>query len=64
MHISPLLKINIYGIIKKVETTTEQYYNFYLIGEKKVSKLLKEDIYLCFKAYPVRQAIVFKGIDD
>ena len=24
-----MLKINIYGIIKKVETTTIQYYNFY-----------------------------------
>ena len=34
------------------------------IGEKKVNKLLKEDIYLCFKAYPVRQAIVFNGIDN
>ena len=29
MHILSLLKINIYGIIKKVKTTTIQYFNFY-----------------------------------
>ena len=27
-------------------------------------KVLSKDIYLCFKAYPVRQAIVFRGIDE
>ena len=37
MHISPLLKINIYGIIKKVETTTVQYYNFYFQEGKEMS---------------------------
>lgn len=37
MHISPLLKINIYGIIKKVETTTIQYYNFYFQEGKEMS---------------------------
>ena len=33
------------------------------LSEKKLDKLLHEDIYLCFKAYPVRQAIVIRGID-
>jgi len=32
-----LLKINIYGIIKKVETTTVQYYNFYFQEGKEMS---------------------------
>jgi len=32
-----LLKINIYGIIKKVETTTIQYYNFYFQEGKEMS---------------------------
>lgn len=33
------------------------------LSEKKLDKLLHKDIYLCFKAYPVRQAIVIRGID-
>ena len=33
------------------------------LSEKKLDKLFHEDIYLCFKAYPVRQAIVIRGID-
>lgn len=37
MHILSLLKINIYGIIKKVETTTIQYYNFYFQEGKEMS---------------------------
>ncbi len=37
MHISPLLKINIYGIITEVETTTVQYYNFYFQEGKEMS---------------------------
>ena len=37
MHISPLLKINIYGIMKKVEITTVQYYNFYFQEGKEMS---------------------------
>lgn len=37
MHILLLLKINIYGIIKKVETTTIQYYNFYFQEGKEMS---------------------------
>ena len=32
-----MLKINIYGIIKKVETTTIQYYNFYFQEGKEMS---------------------------
>lgn len=32
-----MLKINIYGIIKKVETTTVQYYNFYFQEGKEMS---------------------------
>ena len=32
-----MLKINIYGIIKKVETTTIQYYNFYFQDGKEMS---------------------------
>lgn len=31
------MKINIYGIIKKVETTTIQYYNFYFQEGKEMS---------------------------
>ena len=34
-----------------------------LIQPGKREKVLSENIYLCFKAYPVRQAIVFRGID-
>jgi len=37
MHILSLLKINIYGIIKKVKTTTIQYYNFYFQEGKEMS---------------------------
>ena len=37
MHILSLLKINIYGIIKEVETTTIQYYNFYFQEGKEMS---------------------------
>lgn len=37
MHILSLLKINIYGIIKKVDTTTIQYYNFYFQEGKEMS---------------------------
>lgn len=37
MHILSLLKINIYGIMKKVETTTIQYYNFYFQEGKEMS---------------------------
>ncbi len=33
------------------------------LSENKLDKLLHKDIYLCFKAYPVRQAIVIRGID-
>ncbi|MGN0319483.1 MAG: hypothetical protein ACI4D1_01090 [Lachnospira sp.] len=34
-----------------------------LIWSSRRDKVFKEDIYLCFKAYPVRQAILFRGID-
>ena len=34
-----------------------------LIKKKGREKLLGEDIYVCFKAYPKRQAVVFRGID-
>ena len=34
-----------------------------LIKKKGREKLLVEDIYVCFKAYPKRQAVVFRGID-
>ena len=27
-------------------------------------KVLNNELYMCFKAYPVRQAIVFRGIDE
>ena len=37
MHILSLLKINIYGIIKKVKTTTIQYFNFYFQEGKEMS---------------------------
>ena len=37
MHILSLLKINIYGIIKKVETTAIKYYNFYFQEGKEMS---------------------------
>lgn len=33
------------------------------ISQKKRERVLGQDIYLCFKAYPVRQAIIFRGID-
>lgn len=37
MHILSLLKINIYGSIKKVKTTTIQYFNFYFQEGKEMS---------------------------
>lgn len=37
MHILSLLKINIYGIIKKVKTTAIQYFNFYFQEGKEMS---------------------------
>lgn len=37
MHILSLLKINIYGIIKKVKITTIQYFNFYFQEGKEMS---------------------------
>lgn len=37
MHILSLLKINIYGIIKKVKTTTIRYFNFYFQEGKEMS---------------------------
>ena len=33
------------------------------IPSEKREKVLKHDIMFCLKAYPVRQAIVFKGIE-
>lgn len=47
---------------------TQQFTLYFLAGnssisKKKINKMLKQDIYLCFKAYPVRQAVKFRGID-
>ena len=34
-----------------------------ILASEKREKVLKHDIMFCLKAYPVRQAIVFKGIE-
>lgn len=60
-----MLKINIYGIIKKVETTTIQYYNFYFQEGKEMSfckycgrQLQDGEVCTCQQAQqaPVQQA--------
>lgn len=35
-----------------------------LLASSKRDRVLKQNIMFCMKAYPVRQTIVFKGIDD
>lgn len=35
-----------------------------MLASSKRDRVLKQNIMFCMKAYPVRQAIVFKGIDD
>lgn len=47
---------------------TKDYTLYFVVSEmlmkkSKREKLLGQDIYLCFKAYPVRQAVLFRGID-
>lgn len=59
---APVLR-NWAGLIKVKDFTLAYVISKNYLSEKKLDKLLHEDIYLCFKAYPVRQAIVIRGID-